>query len=623
MIASWHFREYVPGDTNRRSTADSFFDPDNVSEPGEAVVREGIQNSLDATDNSDGNPAVVRISLIDEESAPDWQDVQPYFASAWPHYVAERSGLHPDDIPTQSDKCTALVFEDIGATGLLGDDEEPFEPEPGSDRNDFYNFFRAEAVTEKREGDRGSRGIGKATFIQASRVNTMFGLTIRKSDDRRLLMGRTVLNSHRLNQRPLHGDGYFGIQSTHELGFTLPVANDSEIQQFADKFNLVRKDETGLSVIVPWPDREIDDKALIKAVVRNYFWSILAGRLDVWVETQSKRQILERNSFLQEARTDPDLETILSEIELADWVMRADLDNERLELNMPPAVRGWSWNRDLFPDGMLQTVNNKLHNREPIALRVPVTVRKKQSKPEESYFDVYMTSTGSNQAARPLFIRDDILISNVRPQTPRGIRALVIIQDEPLNEFLKKSENPSHTEWQRQRVRTDYVSAAADLEFVRSSVRQIYNLAMAEDKQRDKRLLSGLFPVPGRSDREDRTPPDPAPPYISIRSTRGGFTITRGREQVSTNDMVEVYVAYDVRRGSPAASYRPADFQLTQPPISYQPNGVEIENILNNHLTMRIIDPDDFSLSVTGFDQNRQIWVKADVMENRIASSQV
>ena len=168
------------------------------------------------------------MSLINQDIAPSWADVEKYFGTAWPHYTTERSGLHRDDIPSQQEKCTALVFEDIDTTGLVGDTEAWREPEEG-ERNDLFNFFRAEALTHKSPGERGSRGIGKATFIQASRVNTLFGLTIRHNDPERLLMGRSVLKSHRMENDHHHGDGYFGIPSTENEGLVSPIEDDDFI----------------------------------------------------------------------------------------------------------------------------------------------------------------------------------------------------------------------------------------------------------------------------------------------------------------------------------------------------------------------------------------------------------
>ena len=619
-MAEWHFLKFRPGDTNRSSTAHSFFDADNVSQPGDSVVREGVQNSLDATGAHDG-PTVVRISLLEGERAPIWKDVEPYFSGIWPNYIAEDNGLHPNYLPSQEESCRTLVFEDIGATGLLGSPEEPFEP-PKGDRNDFYNFFRAEAVTAKAEGDRGSRGIGKAAFIQASRVNTMFGLTIRQGDNRRLLMGRAILNSHRLHGDSLHGDGYFGESSGSYSGLTIPIEDQQAIQGFSEVFSLVRESETGLSIVIPWVDEEITDKVLIQSAVRNYFFPILAGALEIRVETNSGERVLDCNNLLAEASRDQDLAGIYPEIELADWVIRTDMDAERQSLNMPSPNRGWSWSRKLFPEGLLASISAKLQSRQNIALRVPVTVRKRNQEPSQSFFDVYMVNTDSNEAAQPLFVRDDILISDLRARTPRGLRALVVIDDEPLDEFLKKSENPSHTEWQRRRVKQDYVSAGMDIEFVRSSARQIFNLAMAADKTRDRRLLGNMFPRQAKSS-ESLVPPEQGKSFVTINRVNGGFTITKGRDPIRAGDWIDLQVAYDVRKGSPRSKYRQSDFRLGSQPLTSELIGVEISEISDNQMSVRIMNPDNFRIRVTGFDQNRQIWVKADRRGSASADQEV
>ena len=427
-------------------------------------------------------------------------------------------------------------------------------------------------------------------------------------------MGRAILDSHRLNGVLLQGDGYFGEPSSRHEGLSIPVEDEQAIKGFSEAFRLVRESETGLSVVVPWVAEEITDKVLIQSAVRNCFFPILAGTLEIWVKTSDSERILDRNGLLNEVRTDPELARFSPEVELANWVVRADMDVERQTLNMPSPSRSWSWSRGLFDDGLLATISDKLQNRQNIALRVPVTVRKRNQEPSPSFFDVYMVNIDSTETAQPLFVRDDILISDLRARTPRGLRALVVIYDEPLNEFLKQSENPSHTEWQTQRVRQDYVSASADIEFVRSSVRQIFSLAMAADNTRDRRLLKELFPMPAHR-RESPPPPPPGRNYIAINRAAGGFTITQGQDKFVAGSLVDVQVAYDVRRGSAKSTYRPSDFQLDESPIHYEARGLEVTEVTNNQMVVRVQDPDNFRLMVRGFDQNRQIWVKADPRE--------
>lgn len=615
MLPDWRFKPYAPGDTYRNSTADAFFDSDTVSDPGKALVREGIQNSLDANKVHPDKPAFVRVSLINQDTAPSWADVEKYFGTAWPHYTTERSGLHPGEIPDPTEKCTALVFEDIGTTGLLGDTEAWREPEEG-DRNDFFNFFRAEALTHKSPGDRGSRGVGKATFIQASRVNTLFGLTIRHNDPRRLLMGRSVLKSHRLEDTDHHGDGYFGVPSAVNEGLIIPIEDSDFIDGFIRSFRLERQQESGLSVVVPYPDKDIDEQTIIHAVCENYFYTILNKGLEVLVELPDKQLILDRGNLLQEMQSGGDLIQLLPVVKLAEWATQGDLADERHVLNLHPDTGSYTWSRSLFPDGLLDILREKLQQHERFTVRVPVPVRKHGAAAEESYFDVYITSDDSNHGTIPAFIREDILIADVRPQSVRdGIRALVVIDHEPLASFLRQAENPSHTQWHQSRVKKDYTYAPALVRFVVNSVREICNLASAENREVDKRLLADIFPFPDSDNGEPDEPDVPVvnghPRDLRINRISGGFSVTPIRESLQLGDQVEIEVAYARSRGDPFARYSPTDFQFDMEPITLESPGVELTQVTKNRIVARVTNL-KFHITVTGFDQNRDIRVRAD-----------
>ena len=619
MLPTWRFKPYSPGDTYRNSTADAFFDSDTVSDPGKALVREGIQNSLDANKIHPDKPAFVRISLINQDTAPSWVDVEKYFGMAWPHYTTERSGLHPDEIPNHQEKCTALVFEDMGTTGLAGDTEEWREPGEG-DRNDFFNFFRAEALTHKSLGDRGSRGVGKATFIQASRVNTLFGLTIRHNDPRRILMGRSVLKSHRLGDDDHHGDGYFGIPSSVSEGLISPVEDEDFIDGFIRAFRLERREESGLSVVVPWPDTEIDEKTIIRAVCENYFYTILNGGLEVLVELPDNVLILDRGSLSQEIQKDEELSRLLPVVNLAEWATQGNAGDERYVLNLHPGTGTYTWSRSLFPEGLPDTLREKFQQHQRLVVRVPVPVRKRGTAAQESYFDVYITSDDSNYGTTPAFIREDILIADVRPRSVRdGIRALVVIDHEPLASFLRQAENPSHTQWQQNRVKKDYIQAPSLVSFVVNSVREICNLASAENREEDKRLLADIFPLPDSGDgsnggdngETNGNGGNGHPSDLRINSINGGFSVTPTHQSFQPGDRVEIKVAYARSRGDAFARYRTTDFRVDQEPITLEILGVELTEFMNNRMVARVTSP-QFRIALIGFDENRDIRVRAD-----------
>ena len=608
MTANWHFKAHSPGSTIREPIAGAFFASDAVSEPGAALVREGIQNSLDAA--RDGERTLVRISLVRENEALDWPEINPYFVGAAVHYTADDNGLRRENIPNENTPRTMLIFEDFGTNGLRGDPETPYPPRERRENN-FFHFFRAEGLTDKDPGKRGSWGLGKDTFFRASKVNTVFGLTVRDDDRRRLLMGKTVLKSHYVGDGYFQ-DGYFGIKADSSDMVT-PIEDSVALDQFCKAFHLERGNDSGLSVVVPWLDPEITETTVIQAVFKNYFYAILSGDLEVMVETSGVKEWLDKDNFLAEARRLADRHGVLPIIELADWAVNDISDADRHRLNMPATRRGWAWERELFGDDLLKILSGKLRDKERIAIRVPVTVRKRDGARPESYFDVYIQSEDSNERTHPMFIRDGILISAVNAPPMRGIRALVIVNDAPLSEFLRQSENPSHTVWQGQQVKDDYTSGVGDLAFVVNSVRRICDLAAAEDKEEDKKLLADIFPMPGRGRRGGgRLPPQPR--HFTIDRIAGGFSVTPGSTPVEAGDRAEIRVAYDVRRGSALSRYRTTDFRLGEASVRYQAEGAEIEEVSDNRMVVRITNP-QFRVAVTGFDENRQIYVKVDRTE--------
>ena len=376
-------------------------------------------------------------------------------------------------------------------------------------------------------------------------------------------MGKVVLRSHHVDN-DLYQDGYYGIVPGSDQNMVMPVEDNVDIDRFIKAFSLERqKDDSGLSVIVPWPHHEITEAALIKAVFSHYFYAILSGDLQVIVETSGIETLLDNNNILSEARKLTDDQGVLKLIELAQWTVYGAADS-RHTIGMPNPQRAWTWGKEIFPDGTLQTLNEELQNGERVAVRVPVTVRKKDGTHTQSFFDVHMASDDSNEPKRPVFIRDGIMVADVRAPSMRAVRALVVVNDPPLSEFLRKAENPSHTVWHGRQLKDDYVSGVSDLRFVVDSVRNIYDIIMTEDKEEDKRLLADVFPKPGKG--KQRTSPPPRPPYFSISRVSGGFRVSSGKEPLPVGSLVQIQAAYDIRRGNALKKYVRTDFRLDEDP---------------------------------------------------------
>ncbi len=114
---TWFSKTYDPDDTQRDSVSGEFFKNTRL----ESVVREAIQNSLDARPKGSTTPASVRIYYSGNGAAIDGNVYAAQFRGEMidSHYAHKKSGL--EGVPSASEKCVFLTIEDFNTTGLTGD----------------------------------------------------------------------------------------------------------------------------------------------------------------------------------------------------------------------------------------------------------------------------------------------------------------------------------------------------------------------------------------------------------------------------------------------------------------------------------------------------------------------
>jgi hypothetical protein len=124
-----------------------FFNVDAIRSPVTALVREAIQNSLDAQVH---RPVTVRVHVSGVKGALPPAVVEPFSRGLRPHIAAcsaEARALF--DGP-----CAFVAIEDFNTAGLRGDPAQCDEPAP-DEAGDFFYFFRAEGKSGKSGSDRG------------------------------------------------------------------------------------------------------------------------------------------------------------------------------------------------------------------------------------------------------------------------------------------------------------------------------------------------------------------------------------------------------------------------------------------------------------------------------------
>jgi hypothetical protein len=634
----WHYRVKAPDEKVRDPIQGEFFATEAIKNPADALVREAIQNALDATlKDEDGQPEgvlKVRFFLATGAHALPSQKVIKWFDGAWEHFHASGTGLR--DVPKKAESCPWLVFEDFNTCGLEGDTKQS-EPIDGV-RNHFYYFFRAEGKSVEGGKERGRWGIGKYVFPRSSRANAFFGLTVRNGDNKRFLMGSSVFKSHRVGEKYFCPDGYFGKKDGSNL--VLPFSDDATLDEFSKEFRIKRKTESGLSIVMPWVDPEITSKALIEAVVRGYFYPILTGALEVIVETPEKSIAID-DSTLDEAALlleEAESEDILNLVELAEWASTCK-PQDMIKL-APCDTDCPEWKDDLIPADQIKPLRKVLENGNKIAIRAFVTVREKGKTPRPSHFDFFIWKDGY-ESGRPVFIREGLIISDVRAPRTRGIRSFVITDAGPLGALLGDAENPAHTEWQSkgENFRGKYTHGASFLNFVIKAVSNFVNALTSQDQEEDKTLLLDIFSLPpekpdeepkqpekkkkkkGRETDTDIDKQEPKKKRFRLSKSEGGFTVTRGPAGTQPPTYLDVRCAYDTRGKNPLGVYKKSldvkspDFQIGKDAVAVvTQEGVKIVEVKNNHLRMEILKP-DFELTVSGFDKKRDLFVDVKMEE--------
>lgn len=112
----WVFNTLRPGDKLRNPIQGEFFATSTIEGPAQALVRECIQNSLDAKVK---HPIRVRIA-VHTSNPPNATALGKLFDGAWEHLAADRNGLSAPK-PQPGSPCPWLVVEDFNTSGLTGD----------------------------------------------------------------------------------------------------------------------------------------------------------------------------------------------------------------------------------------------------------------------------------------------------------------------------------------------------------------------------------------------------------------------------------------------------------------------------------------------------------------------
>jgi hypothetical protein len=423
----FRFMEVQVGAVETDPTQWDQFNTDELT-AAEAVMRESHQNSLDA-----GSPgATVRTRISVHNAKPGDADfLKTIFEPLVPHLKACGSRFVPDALAAPR----FLVVEDFGTTGLAGSWNK-------TDTLNFSDFWRRFGNSHKSGSSGGSWGLGKLSYPATSVARTFFGVTIRKGEDQPLLMGQTVLQHHDVGAARYVPFGFFS--TLDPSGLQIPILDKIFIKRFSEAVGFSRTNEPGLSIAVPFVPAELSEETLIPALLRNYFFPILTGMLEIEIGGVS----ITRETFGDAVKQYGGKEFEDGSLEA---FIRA-LHKTRQE-DKPDATFGENWIYGKVEDALdavaLKKLRDKLSNNEMVHVRVPLKVRDAKAKLQAGWVDVVFKLGGEGQKPRGLFVRNAITINEEarKKYKDKMAFAALIAADGIPAQVLRASENPAHTEW--------------------------------------------------------------------------------------------------------------------------------------------------------------------------------
>lgn len=602
-MATWEFENVPANFVQQNPTQRDQFNNDEV-DLAEALVREVIQNSTDADDEV--GPVKVCFT-VREFDASETSELRKYCEPLKPHLL--QCGVSADaiDAPT----ARVLVVEDFGTFGLTGD---PATTDPSH----FCNFWRVHGGSGKGGASGGRWGLGKLVYSSSSEIRAFFGMTVREGDEGPLLMGQAVLKNHRIGTKshPAHG---FWFEERGPDQIQLPVTSAATISAFRSLMKPARDKEPGLSVFVPYLRANIDEQAIIDAVLRNYYFPILAGRLSVEVGSVS----IDQRTFHKVAESRPKgksgisialdfVEAVSSQLEAA----------PEFTASSPLNLKGV--NEAMFTPEEQEAMKATFRAGKLLHVRVPVNLRKISGVGVSSHIDLYLRALpeGSNPFA--LYARGSITVPG-ETRFFAGIQAYgaMVAADKGVTDFLGDAENPAHTNWiaSAEKLAERWKSPADAVKRIRYALADLYSIVGEQVEHEDRNALLDLFSLvdaarsPGGAKKRNKKPKvkiEPREKALSIRGRKGGFEVIAGPGATKWKfpKKIRIRVAYDTMIGNPFTAHSRFDFDLTKGEIEIEAKDAAVEPYKPNIIVATVTGP-EFAISGTGFGDTRDIVVDA------------
>lgn len=579
----------------------------------ETFVREAIQNSLDARLQSSDKVCVK--FRFHTASGRDQNRLLHQVIS----YREQCQLSVPEE--WQQEEISWLVVQDFYATGLAGDLKRR--------TSDFWNYWLNFGQSNKQSTQRGGRGIGRVTFLIASRIQTVIGYTRREQDKATPICGMAVLRSIEDN---------FDFLSTHAYlaesieGSIYRLHDDSRFYRdvieglcFED---YERSSKTGLALAIPYPHKELNEKSILAAAIEHFAPAIIDGTLELHVNeeflgTDSIESVSTdvKKSFKEPSiREDP--KRYIALLSKRPSPPTSDLPPIQLSCTDKSI-------NDQKNAAIAKRIAHHLQGQRECIVDICLSL-KQRSETRQAQLRAIVSETPEGVKPFDRFFRGGMCLPKVRSRQARDYDILLFSDDDLLTNYLNLCEGKAHLDLSESKEITQKLRSEG---FDDNPIYRVKRLV--KDLSRDFRLLldgdlsnpdlsvfENLFSVPDDSSTIGPTSGTPPSTPIGIKhkrqpfkvsSIKGGIRLVGDQKYKAFPVNLAASIAYADGRRHPL--WNEQDFRLQKLTTKYKSEHCEDCTFYGNRIIAKRCAK-DFALEITGFDSNRELVVILKVESN-------
>ena len=507
----FEWRNYVvqPNEDEEEPMGDEFFVNSESLTNVSSLVRESIQNSIDARKDP-SKPVRMRFHV----GRMSVQKKKKYLANLEEHIDSALG-----DPLSKIDETSAryLIVEDFNTKGLKGrtTSKRPIK-DPAEPDKDSYWFFEWKTGESNKDTNSGGKwGVGKVVFSFVSQVKTYFVFSSRDlasapTGNTDIFFGHNIMKTHdfKKNER---------CKPKHRL---MQIANDDWvpysdveiIENFALDWNLKRKiGETGTSILMPYCFNEFDAKSLTQAIAQDYFIALLDGVLECEISDEFGNLLVQLNketliTNVQELPNELQTEATKTKDELIQlcnlYIAKSSEKVTRISISVDSDSPN-NWKKIEFDEEKQEEIISTLNALQPIIFDIEVLLpqRKNPKYFEKGTFEVFLQKKESVRL-RTTYCRQGILVPDAgkNQHIPTDYVSLVYAPTGPISDFLSAAEDPSHKSWSyKQRNFKDFYKpeefSRDALTFMRMATNQLIQSTLNMGDKKDQTSLSKYFPI--------------------------------------------------------------------------------------------------------------------------------